>query len=75
MCIKWLSYSTLKNMYKDLAKEAESDPPNQRWMWSATGEVFWQGAHEREVTMWQSEKERKEKLKGDDQYLNDLSFY
>ncbi|XP_042460957.1 uncharacterized protein LOC122044982 [Zingiber officinale] len=61
MWIKWFSYSTLKGMDEDLAEEADSDPPNWRWLWPATGEVFGQGVHDREMIMRQSEKERKKR--------------
>lgn len=61
MWIKWFSYSTLKSMDEDLAEEADSDPPNRRWLWPATGEVFWRGVHDREMIMRQSEKERKKR--------------
>lgn len=48
-------------MDEDLAEEADSDPPNRRWLWPATGEVFWRGVHDREMIMRQSEKERKKR--------------
>ncbi|KAL6614890.1 hypothetical protein ACP70R_037160 [Stipagrostis hirtigluma subsp. patula] len=64
MSIQWFSYATLKNMDEDFAEEFDSDPPDRRWLWPQTGEVFWQGLYERERNMRHHEKElRKQQSK------------
>ncbi|XP_076903465.1 uncharacterized protein LOC143558524 [Bidens hawaiensis] len=62
MWVKWFDYNTLKAMDEDLAEEADSDHPGRRWLWPATGEVFWQGVYEKERIRSRKEKENK-KLK------------
>ncbi|XP_076934228.1 uncharacterized protein LOC143600416 [Bidens hawaiensis] len=62
MWVKWFDYNTLKAMDEDLAEEADSDHPGRRWLWPATGEVFWQGVYEKERIQSRKEKENK-KLK------------
>lgn len=59
MLVRWFSYQTLKNMDEDLAEEADSDRPSRRWLWPATGEVFWQGIYERERNIRQQQKEKR----------------
>nr|XP_043624428.1 uncharacterized protein LOC122595998 [Erigeron canadensis] len=64
MWIKWFNYNTLKAMDEDLAEEADSDHPKQRWLWPSTGEVFWQGMYEKERSQMRRQKEkRKQKSK------------
>lgn len=46
-------------MDEDLAEEADSDHPNRRWLWPSTGEIFWQGIHERERNIRIQQKEKK----------------
>lgn len=63
MWVKWFKYPTLKSMDEDLAEEFDSDHPTRRWLWPLTGEVFWQGAYERERSLLRKEKEEKRKKK------------
>lgn len=59
MWIKWFSYATLKSMDEDYAEEFDTDRPKRRWLWPWTGEVFWQGALERERNQRHKQKERR----------------
>ncbi|KAL3517234.1 hypothetical protein ACH5RR_024136 [Cinchona calisaya] len=59
MWIMWFQYNTLKSMDRDLAEEADSDHPNRQWLWPLTGEVFWQGALEKEKNLRIREREKK----------------
>ncbi|KAK8941813.1 hypothetical protein KSP40_PGU022798 [Platanthera guangdongensis] len=43
----------------DLAEEFDSDHPSRRWLWSSTGEVFWQGIQDRERNMRHRQKEKR----------------
>ncbi|GLU00759.1 hypothetical protein SLE2022_181040 [Rubroshorea leprosula] len=65
MWIKWFSFSTLKSMDEDLAEEADSDHPKQRWLWPSTGEVVWQGVFDRERNLRNQEKEKKKQRSKD----------
>lgn len=56
MWIKWFQPTTIKSMDEDLAEEADSDRPKRRWLWPATGEVFWQGLYEKEKNQRNREK-------------------
>jgi hypothetical protein len=59
MWVRWFSYQTLKDMDEDLAEEADSDHPSRRWLWPATGEVYWQGVYDRERNIRQQQKEKR----------------
>ncbi|XP_010917137.1 uncharacterized protein [Elaeis guineensis] len=65
MWIRWFSYATLKSMDEDLAEESDSDPPDRRWLWPSTGEVFWQGVYDRERNRRQQQKERRKQQSRD----------
>ncbi|XP_010261435.1 PREDICTED: uncharacterized protein LOC104600272 [Nelumbo nucifera] len=65
MWVRWFSYTTLKSMDEDLAEEADSDHPTQRWLWPSTGEVFWQGVYERERNLRHREKEKRKQQSRD----------
>ncbi|KAJ4797339.1 UDP-Glycosyltransferase superfamily protein [Rhynchospora pubera] len=59
MWVRWFSYQTLKDMDEDLAEEADSDQQSRRWLWPATGEVYWQGVLEREKNSRHQQKEKR----------------
>ncbi|XP_008802051.2 uncharacterized protein LOC103716003 [Phoenix dactylifera] len=65
MWIRWFSYATLKSMDEDLAEESDSEPPDRRWLWPSTGEVFWQGVYDRERNVHQQQKERRKQRSRD----------
>lgn len=48
MWVKWFRLSLLKSMDEDMAEEADEGPPEQRWVWPQTGEVYWEGTREKE---------------------------
>ncbi|XP_072994468.1 uncharacterized protein [Typha latifolia] len=65
MWVRWFSYATLKSMDEDLAEESDADRPDRRWLWPATGEVYWQGIYDRERNMRQQQKERRKQQSKD----------
>jgi hypothetical protein len=45
---KWFRHSLLKSMDEDLTEAADEGPPEKRWLWPDTGEVYWEGTREKE---------------------------
>nr|GME17197.1 Phosphatidyl-myo-inositol mannosyltransferase [Ipomoea batatas] len=65
MWVKWFQYETLKSLDEELAELADTDPPKKRWLWPATGEVFWQGILEKERNLRNKEREKKKQQSKD----------
>ncbi|GMI66802.1 hypothetical protein like AT4G01210 [Hibiscus trionum] len=67
MWVKWFSLNTLKAMDEDLAEEADSNHPKNRWLWPSTGEVVWQGVLDRERNLRNRQKEKQKQKSKDKQ--------